>query len=298
MGRLAPGPIRRSCPRRSWQTPLLLFIATIASTFWIHYPYPFINPEASDAARVAGIRDALLYCGGIMFILTAHELGHFVQALRYRVPTSYPYFIPMPISLIGTMGAVIALRGHMGNRKTLFDIGISGPLAGLVPAIVLSVIGIQWSQVLPTQEGGYQSFGEPLLFTWLIHWLKGPLPQGTDVMLHPLAFAGWVGFLITSINLFPVGQLDGGHILYAILRRKSYPVALLVLVGAGLGMVLLNSYQLLPMLLLLIWMRPFHPPTANDAEPLGLGRTILGIATLMFLVVGFTPTPFQFNGTN
>ena len=121
---------------------------------------------------------------------------------------------------------------------------------------------------------------------------SGVLPPHSDVLLHPLAYAGWVGVLITSLNLMPIGQLDGGHILYAILRRKAHFVAWALLIGAVTAVVLMHSYQWTVMLLLLAFMGPIHPPTANDDAPLGTPRIVLGWLTLAFVIIGFTPRPF------
>jgi membrane-associated protease RseP (regulator of RpoE activity) len=238
-----------------------------------------------------------IYAAAVMGILSCHEAGHYIQARRYRVPASVPYFIPVPYpySLIGTMGAVIAMRGHMGNRKALFDIGISGPLAGLVPTLICTIGGLWCSQIQQIPAGAHGvEFSEPLLFRWLIEWRFGPIPADSTVIAHPLALAGWVGVLLTAVNLFPAGQLDGGHILYAILRKKAHVVAWLVILGAAAGMVLTQQFMLMPMLILVMVFRPEHPPTADDDVPLGIGRMILGWLTLAFVFVGLTPTPFVF----
>src|SRR5262249_54547004 len=151
----------------------------------------------------------------------------FLQAKRYRVHASFPYFIPMPISPIGTMGAVIAMPRGMGDRRALFDIGISGPIAGLIPAIIFSVIGLQLSTIGPMPPPGEAGFslGEPLIFKLLAYLVLGPVPTGGELFLHPVAFAGWVGIFLTALNLFPIGQLDGGHVLYALLLKKAHGVA-------------------------------------------------------------------------
>jgi membrane-associated protease RseP (regulator of RpoE activity) len=230
------------------------------------------------------------YSFALMLTLVCHEFGHYIQARRYRVPASLPYFIPIPAPPLGTMGAVIAMRGEMPNRRALFDIGISGPLAGLVPALIFTVWGLSLSTVVPKQPSGM--LGDPLLFKFLVRQFFGVLPSHQDVLLHPLAYAGWVGVLITSLNLMPIGQLDGGHILYAILRRKAHVVAWALLVGAVTAVVLMHSYQWTVMLLLLAFMGPTHPPTANDEVPLGTPRIVLGWITLAFVIIGFTPRPF------
>jgi membrane-associated protease RseP (regulator of RpoE activity) len=252
---------------------LLLFIATCLSTY---------------------LTGGFTFTLTLMLILTTHEMGHFLQAVRYGVPTSLPYFIPMPLSPIGTMGAVIAMRAHMGDRKTLFDIGITGPLAGLVPTLTCSIVGLSLSKVVAVAgQREALSLGEPLLFKFLAYLTFGPLKPTEDVLLHPVAYAGWVGILITALNLVPIGQLDGGHVLYALLRRRTHPVAVGLLMAALLAMVLWGYWGWSLMLFLLTLMGPRHPPTANDQVAIGIGRTILGWLTLSFVIVGFTPQPFN-----
>lgn len=260
-------------PRRKILLPALLFVATCWSTY--------------DAA-------GLTYAIAVMIILTAHELGHFFQALRYRVPASLPFFIPMPYSPVGTMGAVIGMQAHVGNRKALYDIGITGPLAGLVPALICLVVGLQWSHV--AAFGNDQAviwFGEPLLFKLVSYLTFGPLDEGEYVVRHPLAFAGWVGIFITGLNLIPIGQLDGGHILYALLRRRAHRVAMVLFFAAAVATAVFQYWGWLVMLSLLYMTGVRHPPTADDNVPLGWGRIILGWLTLSFVLFGFTPQPFS-----
>jgi membrane-associated protease RseP (regulator of RpoE activity) len=239
------------------------------------------------------IAAGLAYSIPLLITLLCHEFGHFLQARRWRVTASWPYFIPM-FPPLGTMGAVISMRGHMGNRKALFDIGISGPLAGLGPALAFSIIGLKWSTIRPVLPiGAANQLGSPLLFQWLGDWILGPVPPGHDIYLHPVAYAGWVGIFITALNLIPISQLDGGHVLYALLRRKAHIVAQLLLIGALVGMMVTGNWNWLLMILLLMFIGPNHPPTADDSMPLGTGRTILGWLTLCFIFIGFTPYPFQ-----
>jgi membrane-associated protease RseP (regulator of RpoE activity) len=237
----------------------------------------------------------LRYAVPVMTILVCHEMGHFIQAHRYGVYASLPYFIPMPFSPLGTLGAVIAMEPRMGRRKALFDIGITGPLAGLVPTFIFLIVGLHYSTFAEPSHGDF-AVGAPPLFSFLADWIVGQLPAGRVLRIDPMAFAGWVGLLITSLNLIPIGQLDGGHVLYALLRQKANKVASFLLLLA-VFFVALNFRELggwMLMLLLLIIMGPVHPPTADDTEPLGLGRIVLGWVTLAFIVVGFTPTPLQF----
>jgi membrane-associated protease RseP (regulator of RpoE activity) len=260
--------------------PVVLFVITCFTTYSV------------GEALFAG--SGPIYAAGVMWILLSHELGHYVQARRYRVPASLPYFIPIPAPPLGTMGAVISMRGNMGDRRALFDIGISGPLAGLVPALICTIVGLRWSSVGVVPNGAHGALGDPLLFQFFVRWFFGPLAPGQDVFLHPLAYAGWVGVLITSVNLIPIGQLDGGHILYAILRRKAHLVAMVFLLAALGAVIYTHSYQWSLMLVLLMLMGPRHPPTANDEVPLGTGRIVLGYLTLAFVIIGFTPRPFNF----
>jgi membrane-associated protease RseP (regulator of RpoE activity) len=277
-----PPPARRP----AWpHWPLFLFVATGCSTF------------------VAGLYDFASFTGAaqfslaVMTILVCHEAGHFVQAMRYGVPASLPFFIPMPLPPIGTMGAVIAMSARTPNRRALFDIGISGPLAGLVPTLIFSYWGMHLSQYLPIKEllarrpDGDIVIAFPLFLNLLAAWIKGIPPVGMALDLHPLVVAAWVGLLITSLNLFPIGQLDGGHVLYAILKRKAHAVAIAVLAGAIAAVMMYHLYSWSVMLALLMFMGPRHPPTSDDESPLGYPRVILGWLTLAFLVLGFCPNP-------
>ena len=259
-----------SRPRRL--LPLVLFVGTCLSTY---------------------LTGGLAFSLPLMTILLAHELGHYFQARRYGVPASLPYFLPMPLSPIGTMGAVILMEPGRGNRRTLFDIAISGPLAGLVPALLFCVLGLQWSEVVVIADNQMGlMLGEPPLFKLLVYATFGSLANGQDVILHPVAFAGWVGIFITALNLIPIGQLDGGHILYALLRQRAHLVANALLLAAALAVVLGGYWGWTLMLLLLMWIGPAHPKTANDYVPMGTSRTVLGWVSLFFVPLGFTPMPF------
>ncbi|MCE5303835.1 MAG: site-2 protease family protein [Planctomycetaceae bacterium] len=278
-------PVR---PRRRWRLPLLLFLATCLTTLLAGASGKVWIEEGWLAGLISGLR----YAVPVMTILLCHEMGHFIQAHRYGVYASWPYFIPMPFSPIGTMGAVIAMEPRVGHRRALFDIGISGPLAGLVPTIIFLVVGLKHSSfAVPVKDA--MLFGDPLLVKALVYWIMGPTPKGYEVVIDPMAFAGWVGLLVTSLNLIPIGQLDGGHILYALLRRRAHRVAKTLLLTALFLVIwkweILGQWTL--MIVLLFLMGPIHPPTADDEEPLGVFRYILGWATLAFIVVGFTPTP-------
>ena len=235
----------------------------------------------------------MMYSGAVMTILLCHEMGHFLQAWRYGVYASLPYFIPMPLTPIGTFGAVIGMEPRRGDRKAVFDIGITGPLAGLVPTFLFLWLGIALSQIAPTPPGEHFKLGTPLVMQYLVGLIKGPLPDHFELVPHPIAFAGWVGLLITSINLIPIGQLDGGHILYGMFREKAHAASMVVLVlaiSASIAMRLTNWWLMLG---LITFLGTRHPPTADDSVPLGTGRYVLGILTLAFLFVGFTLVPMS-----
>jgi membrane-associated protease RseP (regulator of RpoE activity) len=274
--------------RRVW-LPAILFIATCLSTFATGIG----DPE--KLGWLGALATGLWYAVPVMTILVCHEMGHFIQAYRYGVYASFPYFIPLPppVSPFGTLGALIVMEPRMGHRKALFDIGITGPLAGLVPTFIFLIIGLHFSTVEKRPHEGVL-FGDPLLFKFLATHIIGHIREGQEVMTHPMAFAGWVGLFITSLNLMPIGQLDGGHVLYALLPKKANRIAPLLLLFAAF-MVALNIRKLwmwIPMILLVYFaLGTVHPPTADDREPLGIVRTVLGWLTLAFIIIGFTPTP-------
>lgn len=271
-------PPRPRAPRPRWGLAVALFLATVVSTTLV-------------GSFFSGLRLGLVYSGAVMLILLSHELGHFFQARRHRVPVSPPYFIPFPLSAFGTLGAVILMPARLGDRRKLFDVAITGPLAGLVPTLVACVWGLHLSTRAPEGGPGLQ-LGEPLLFRLLATWVHGDLPDGVTLVLHPLAYAGWVGLLITALNLVPIGQLDGGHILYALLRRRAHGVATVLMAAIVVATVVARAWAWTLMILLVILTGVRHPPTADDAAPLGRFRVVLGWVTLLFLIVGFTPQPF------
>jgi membrane-associated protease RseP (regulator of RpoE activity) len=278
-------------PRRRIRLPVLLFILTFLSTFYV---YRDLFADQGNLLTTYG--QSFQYSFALMTILFCHEMGHFLQAHRYRVRSSLPYFIPMPFSPFGTMGAVIVMPARIGSRRSLFDIGISGPLAGLVPTMIFVWIGIKTAHTeISTGKG--LVFPEPLLFEWLTPLIR-TVPQGHTLFLNPFLTAGWVGMFITFLNLIPIGQLDGGHVLYALLRRRSYPVVRWLIFSALVAIVACRQWDLLIpysfLLFLLSIFGLFHPPTADDYEDLGWPRTVLGILILLFIPIGFTlPPTFQ-----
>ncbi len=279
--------------------PLVLFLATWVSTFLVGGTM-FAKALNIDGQIVIDwmsfVASGAMYSTALMSILLAHEMGHYLQARRYGVPASWPWFIPFPSLPLGTMGAVIVQASGFANRKQLFDIGISGPLAGLVLALPITVIGLRDSRIVDiAAEGGGMSFGNPLILQWLAEWRFGPLAPGEDVALTPLLHAGWVGIFVTALNLIPIGQLDGGHILYCLIGRRAHAVARALLWFAVGYMVLTKNWSYVVMVILLMLMGARHPPSRDDSVPLGHLRNVLGWLTLSFIVIGFTSEPFSMN---
>lgn len=280
--------------------PLILFILTCLSTFIVggynHRPFvPVPNQFAELYAHIQNIGwntflfRGFSYAGPVMLILLSHEMGHYLQSKRYHIPATQPFFIPMPLSPFGTMGAVILQRGGIANRKQMFDIAVSGPLAGLVFALPFAYWGTLNSTV-GLKQG--MSFGEPLILQWMVTLVHGPLADNQEVILNPMLFAGWVGIFITALNLLPIGQLDGGHILYMLIGKRANLVAKLFMCSAICYMTYTNEYGYSLLILLLLFFGITHPPTADDSVPLGPMRIIIGWLTLAFFVIGFTVTPF------
>jgi len=270
--RTARATLRRRM-RRWYIIALVLFVLTCFSTYY---------------------RGGPTFALALMGILLAHELGHFFQSLRYRVPATPPLFIPMPAAITGTMGAVILQGAGFANRKALFDIAVSGPLAGLVLALPIAWFGVQQAKIGRVPEMT-TTFGHPLILQWMVQYHHGELPPGFDVILNPLLFAGWVGIFITALNLIPIGQLDGGHILYTLLGRRANQIVWLVVLGAAGWMILKREWSYAPFLILILVLGrgPEHPPSADDSVPLGAGRIVLGWLTLAFFVIGFIPRPLN-----
>ncbi len=274
----------------------LLFLMTCVSTFLVG-----IGSGGADQRALTWpvIVDGLSYSCPLMLILLCHEMGHYLQARRHGVPATLPFFIPTPpwFGLFGTMGAVIVQAGGVANRRSLFDIAVSGPIAGFVIALPVTWYGVQHSvikEIPAPPPGGVQiTFGDPLILKAMVWAKHGVLPPKHDVIAGPLFFAGWVGLFLTGLNLMPVGQLDGGHVLYTLLGKRAHTVALVAWTGLIAYMLYEQywAYALFVGLLALMGLR--HPPTTNDAMPLGTGRTIVGWLTMGLLLICFIPQPVQ-----
>jgi membrane-associated protease RseP (regulator of RpoE activity) len=228
----------------------------------------------------------------LMSILLAHELSHYVASRKHNVEATLPYFIPAP-TLIGTFGAFIKMKSPVTTRKALLDIGISGPLAGFVISVIVSVIGLSLSRVVPVQETQEAlGLGDSLLFSTLSQLILEYQPGAQDVLLHPVAFAGWIGFFVTSLNLLPIGQLDGGHIAYALFgERHSYLSKILIPILFLLGIFLWEGWAIWAIVLLILGLK--HPPVFYSEILLDAKRRFFGWLGFLIFIITFIPEPFK-----
>jgi len=277
---------------------LLLFALTVLSTLaagcLVNGSFPFVtfNPFLHPLRLLDGVPFAFT----LLAILGTHEFGHYFTARYHGASVSLPFFIPAPppFFLFGTMGAVIRMRSPARDRNSLFDIAVAGPLAGLVVAVPALLLGLTWSHVGKLPEQGGLTFGDSLLMralTWLVF---GSIPPGMDVFVHPVALAGWVGLFVTALNLFPVGQLDGGRIAYALFGTWHRQVSIATFVGLMvLGAVFHSANWIVFAGLVLLLMGFHHPPPLDDLTPISRRRYVLGVFCLVLLILLIPPVPIS-----
>jgi Zn-dependent protease len=277
--------------------PALLFIATCLSTYWVGAadwkPQDYHTFGQMWQVMRTNWPQGFAYMGAVVAILLTHEMGHFLQTVRYRIPASYPLCIPVPFSLIGTMGAVISMDGMRANRKQIFDIGVAGPLAGLAVAIPILYVGVMKLDLsIVPGDNDFQLYN-PVIVRWMIEWFRPDLAEQASWVsvsqLNPWFMAGWVGMLITGLNMLPVSQLDGGHVIYALFGRDAYKLARAFTIVA-IGYVVINLEQAAiwtPMLILVILMGIHHPPTSDDSIEMDDFRWMLGVASMAIPVLCF-----------
>src|SRR5881296_4457856 len=287
---------------------VILFVLTGAST--LVAGTMFSGSPTFDAFRSASgpawLLSGVPFACTLLAILGVHEFGHYFTARHYGAQVSLPFFIPAPppLFLFGTMGAIIRMRSPARDRNSLFDIAAAGPLAGLAIAVPAMLLGLAWSGVAPVPRGGYAVFGDSLLTRFLTELRFGPMPEGSMLFTHPVADAAWAGFLVTALNLFPAGQLDGGRIAYALFGRHHRAVGkgtVLALLLFGVGSVLwnmssgrgdigssINWFVWAALISFVVGLH--HSPPLDDVTPLTGGRRRVGLFCL-FLIVLLTP-PF------
>jgi membrane-associated protease RseP (regulator of RpoE activity) len=267
-----------------------LFLATVLTTIIAGAIQQGVNPLETPGLLYKGIPFSFT----LLLILGTHEMGHYLVSRRHHLDVSLPYFIPAPPIpfIIGTFGAFIRIRSPIRDKRALLDVGCAGPLAGVLVSIPVILVGLKLSTitVMGRGEGGI-TLGEPLLFK-LLSWLAlGPLTPQADVILHPVAFAGWIGLLVTALNLMPVGQLDGGHVAYALFPQYHRYISIGVLgLLAVSGLLFWKGWLIWAVLLFFLGWR--HPPPYHSWVPLDQSRRLLGIITIVVFVLTFTPAPF------
>jgi membrane-associated protease RseP (regulator of RpoE activity) len=250
------------------------------------------------SALVRGLPFGLWYSLPVLFILGCHEFGHYYYCRVHNVDASLPFFIPAPppLLLTGTFGAVIRIREPFPSKQALFDIGIAGPIAGFLALVPVLYAGVAMSKIAPIPQGvDVIYFGEPLLFK-AMSWLHfGRIPEGSDMILHPLGFAGWLGMLVTALNLLPFGQLDGGHIMYAVLGRRAARIS--VATVAVTALLTLHSMSWIATTLMMLGMAYFlgfrHPKIIDEHVPLDGRRRLVAIGALIIFALCFTPVPIE-----
>jgi membrane-associated protease RseP (regulator of RpoE activity) len=282
--------VRRESDRAEAKIPwtnIVLFALTVVSTLLAGALMEHINPLKHPWLIYKGASFAV----PLLLILLFHEFGHYIESRKNGIKVSLPYFIPGP-TLFGTFGAVIRSKSPFKNRRDLLDVGAAGPIAGFVVAIIAVVVGLSHSQVVPEIPGEGFNLGESLIFKLLSWLVVKNIPPGHTVVLSSIAFAGWAGILVTMLNLLPIGQLDGGHIVYALLGKTQRKVALLATFALiPLGYFLWFGWYVWLVLVLLI--KISHPPTLNDELPLDPKRQVIGWLAMVIFVLSFTPVPLK-----
>ena len=285
-------------PRSPWRmTRIAIFLAvlTFLSTFWAgatNWIPTYALMKSAEVASLLPIRmsvlanwnGALQFSLALMGILAAHEFGHYLLTLYYRVPSTPPLFIPFPISPIGTCGAVIAMHGGQADRRQIFDIGLAGPIAGLLVAFPVMLYAMWHPQPLEYAPHKLMSMGHPLIVQWMAQWFVPSEATRYVSMLNtevsPLMMAAWVGFLVTGLNMMPIGQLDGGHVAFGLMGPRSMWLGIGVIIASAAYMAYFQVPMFWLMLVLVLLMGPRHPPSRDDTRALGWPRRIIGWMSL------------------
>lgn len=269
---------------------IVLFIATFFSTLSVG---ALQTQTIEDIIKTPSkIIDGLPFSLALMLILLCHELSHYIASRKHQLKATLPYFIPAP-TLIGTLGAFIKIKSPITTREALIDIGASGPIAGFIVSLLAVIIGLPLSKVIVAKGlEGSLALGDSLLFSLLSRLILGELPESYDVLLHPIAFAGWIGFFVTALNLIPVGQLDGGHIAYALSGGKHENMSkILVLSMLILGFLFWEGWIIWAILLIILGLR--HPPVMYWETPLDSRRRLVSWITIIIFILTFIPVPFK-----
>jgi len=265
---------------------IILFLATLLTTLFWGAIHQGVNP-LEDLNMLKGIPFSFT----LLSILGGHELAHYLASRRHGVSATLPYFIPAP-NIVGTFGAVIKMKAPIRDRRALLDIGAAGPLSGFIIATIAVIIGLRYSRIEISSAVRPGGLGSSILFDLLVRFTLNIDPKDYDVFLHPVAFAGWIGLFVTSLNLLPVGQLDGGHIVYAIsdkwhgiISKLIIPVLFLLGFFGWIGWYIWA--------VLLIFLGTKHPPLTYPFVPLDRRRHRIGLLCLAIFILTFSPVPFS-----
>lgn len=295
--------------KRVWLN-IVLFVVTAFSTFFVgitwsvSYIYADSLSQGPDLSLDIKIFNdpqviflSIIYAVVLLGILLGHELGHFLTCQYYRIQATLPYFIPAP-TLIGTLGAFIKIKSPITRKQQLFDIGVAGPLTGFILSVPTLIYGLSVSKAVPAlPREGSLIFGEPLLLKIVEGMIFKNVPPDFDIILHPVAFAGWVGIFVTALNLFPVGQLDGGHVAYALFGPKSRNMAKVFFgVFLFLGIFFWIGWLIWAVLIYFLGLK--HPRVVDEANPLSPGRRVIGFVMIGIFILSFIPDPVKmYEGT-
>ncbi len=276
--------------RRIW-IHVLLGALTVITTLFAGAFNSGHNPVKNPLELVYGMPFSL----SLMLILGLHEMGHYLASRKRGIKATLPYFLPVPHPLIGTMGAFIKVKSPITHKDALMEIGAMGPIVGFIVALPISVIGIYLSRVIPSVDSGVNlKLGTPIVFKFLTQIIHGNISEGYDIMLHPVAFAGWLGMFVTSLNLLPIGQLDGGHVTFALFgnaHRAISRIAFIILLLLGFYWPGWWFWDVM-----LVFIGIYHPPILNQIAPLSKKDKIIGILAIIIFFLTFVPVPFSFQG--
>jgi membrane-associated protease RseP (regulator of RpoE activity) len=302
-------PPRKFQHRYRWHVSL--FLITLLTTTWVGWDHALVFSDSIGTLApgdlphwswtwielLSGLARGLVYSAPILIILGAHEFGHYWYCRRHNVDASLPYFLPAPpLLLTGTFGAVIRIKERFPSTKALFDIGVAGPIAGFVALLPFLYWGVVQSvPVKVPANANLLYFGEPLLYKAMAWWHFGALPEGFDIFLHPMGFAAWFGMLATAMNLLPFGQLDGGHIAYAVFgpraRYLSLATLAVTMLLTWLSLSWISMAVIMLAMALLLGLR--HPQIADEGTPLDGRRKLVAVVALIIFVLCFTPVPIE-----
>ena len=277
-----------------------LFLATLLTTWLVgldHYA-AFLSGLSGTVPEFSWW-NGLWYAGGVLTILGSHEFGHYFMCRRYGVDATLPYFIPA-YTIAGTFGAVIRIRDGFPSRAALFDIGVAGPIAGFVALIPVLLVGMSWSNTVPLPDpnelkGSIVFLGSPLAFDIARGVFIPDVPAGHSLNMHPLVFAAWFGMLATALNLLPFGQLDGGHLMYALIGRRSVWVSYATVLAA-VGLTVYSMSWAVLTIMMLVMMLIFgtrHPTVWNEYEGLDRKRIVVFVIAVALLALCFTSAPVE-----